>query len=182
MRSYEFSLMVTGVEEDKLDGIYEATNGEATVEFGSAFANRVAFEVEADSLADAILTAIHQVEEVPGLQVTRVEPDEYVYAAEIATRLGRTRQNIDQLIRGQRGPGGFPPPVIGNSRNPLWKWIEVQKWFAEYENRPFDEEWSTVIGAINGALESRNALRDSGDGQLAKKLTKMVGEQTRSHK
>ena len=176
--THEFTLIVAGIDEDKLDEIYEATDGEATVEFGSPSSDRVAFDLEAASFSDAVLTAITQIETVPGLQVLRVEPDEFVWAADIASRTGRSRQNIDQLIKGERGPGTFPAPLIGNRRNPLWRWLEVQKWFAEYEHFPINEELSSAVGAINGALESRNNLRHSADTQLASRLTEMVAEQT----
>ena len=75
-----------------------------------------AFDREAPSLLDAVLTAISDVESVDCLEVLHVDPDELVWASEIAERTGRTRQSIDQLIKGQRGPGGFPAPATGATR------------------------------------------------------------------
>ncbi|MDX6299926.1 MAG: hypothetical protein QOF53_1140, partial [Nocardioidaceae bacterium] len=46
------------------------------------------------------------------LEVLHVDPDELVWASEIAERTGRTRQSVDQLIKAQRGPGGFPIPNL----------------------------------------------------------------------
>jgi len=43
--------------------------------------------------------------------VVRVEPDDLVSAAEIARRVGRSRESIRQLGGGLRGPGGFPAPL-----------------------------------------------------------------------
>jgi len=82
-----------------------------------------------------------------------------VWAAEIAERTERSRQNVDQLIKGQRGPGDFPAPASHATRNPLWRWSEVEAWFAQYEGREADTERSVVIGALNGALQARHGLR-----------------------
>jgi len=78
-----------------------------------------------------------------------MDPDELVWASEIASRTGRSRQSIDMLIRGRRGPGDFPAPASHATRNPLWRWSEVDAWFAAYEGRAAETERSAVIGAIN---------------------------------
>ena len=98
---------------------------------------------------------------VEGAEALHVDPDELVWASEIAERTGRSRQSIDQLVRGQRGPGNFPAPVSHATRNPLRRWSDVEAWFAEYEGRPADTERSAVLGALNGALEARQSLRKS---------------------
>lgn len=82
------------------------------------------------------MSAIAAVESVLGRgSVMRVEPDELVWAAEIAHRLGRTRQSVRLLMHGKRGPGGFPRPAATATRNPLWRWSEVADWFERYERQ-----------------------------------------------
>ena len=130
MNTYNLTLLVAGVDEEHLDEIYEATDGAANVELGDRWTSTVGYDIQADTFADAALRAIELIEEVPGLRVVRVEPDQLVWASEIAERIGRTRQSIDQLVKAQRGPGGFPPPASENVRNPLWRWAEVEAWFA----------------------------------------------------
>lgn len=174
MSTYNLTLLVEGVEEERLDAIYEATEGEATVELGEHWTSTVGFDVEADSFAEAVLRAIRRVEEVPGVWVVRVEPDQLVWASEIAERLGRTRQSVDMLVRGQRGPGGFPAPVSGNVRNPLWRWADVEAWFAAYEGRSVDTERAAVVGAVNGALEARRNLHLCPDLDLASQLGELM--------
>ncbi|MFQ5845167.1 MAG: GTPase RsgA, partial [Planctomycetota bacterium] len=62
--------------------------------------------------------------------LARVEPDDLVTASEIARRARRSRQSIQQLVEGTRGPGGFPPPVSSlTKRSPIWRWAEVAQWF-----------------------------------------------------
>jgi len=160
MTEHHFTLTIRGALTDaRLDALFDAgcddatfsTKGELT--FGE-------FDRDAPSLLDAVVSAIAAVESV-GVEVLHVDPDELVWASEIAERTGRSRQSIDMLIRGQRGPGNFPPPASHATRNPLWRWSEVDAWFATYEGRPADSERSAVLGALNGALEARHGVRSS---------------------
>lgn len=172
MNVYTFTLMVTGIDEDHLDALYEAGCDDATVGLG-AWQSEIGFDREAPSLVHAILTAIADVEET-GATVLRVEPDPLVWAAAIAERLGRTRQSVDMLIKGQRGPGGFPRPISGTGRNPLWRWSEVEDWFAHYTDHQPDRERTAVIGAVNGALEARRNVRASADPDLVRSVQQLL--------
>jgi hypothetical protein len=90
----------------RLDALYEAgcddatfsTRGELT--FGE-------FDRDAPSLLEAVLSAIAAVESFSDGafgEVLHIDPDDLVWASEIAQRTGRSRQSIDMLVRGQRGP------------------------------------------------------------------------------
>ena len=175
MTIFNLTLLVAGLDADHLDDLYEASDGGASVELGDRWTSAVGFDIEADGLADAVIEAIDQVERVSGLTVVRVEPDQLVWASEIADRVGRTRQSVDQLIKGQRGPGRFPAPIAGSTRNPLWRWAEVEAWFAAYEHRELDLERPSVIGAVNGALEARRNLHAPPDPRLAARLEALIG-------
>jgi len=161
MTEHHFTLTIRGPLTDaRIDALYEAGCGDATfstkgeLTFGE-------FDRKEMSLLDAVVSAIEAVESVQGAEVLHVDPDELVWASEIAGRTGRSRQSIDQLVRGLRGPGNFPAPVSHATRNPLWRWSDVDAWFAAYEGRPSDSERSAVFGALNGALEARHGLRKS---------------------
>jgi predicted DNA-binding transcriptional regulator AlpA len=161
MPEHDFILTIRGsLTDDRLDALAEAGCDDATfstkgdLTFGD-------FTREAPTLAEAITSAIEAVESIAGLEVLHVDPDELVWASEIATRTGRTRASIDHLIRGVRGPGGFPPPATHATRNPLWRWAEVEAWFAAYDGREPNPDRSATIGAINGALQARLGLRAS---------------------
>ncbi len=159
MAEHHFELTISGELTDaRLDALVEAGCDDAT--FSSkgnlTFAD---FTREAPTMLAAVISAIQAVETVESLEVLHVDPDELVWASEIAQRIGRTRQSVDQLIKGQRGPGGFPPPATHATRNPLWRWSDVETWFATYERRQPDTERGTVLGAINGALQARHSLR-----------------------
>lgn len=174
MDTHTFTLIVSGITEDKLDDLYEAGCDDATVSVGPQ-PSEVEFAREASSLTDAIVSAIKNVETVAGVTVVRVEPDQMVWASEIAERTGRSRQNIDQLVKGTRGPGGFPSPVTGTTRNPLWRWSEVEQWFATKDGAPpVDPERTAVTGAINAALEARRNARTLTDRHLRSALQHLI--------
>ena len=89
------------------------------------------FDREADSLQAAVSSAIRDVRKA-GYRVSRIEPDEFINASEIARRLRRSRESVRKLVAGSRGPGRFPPRVSSVTKaSPLWRWSEVAQWVAE---------------------------------------------------
>jgi hypothetical protein len=117
------------------------------------------FRRSAATLADAVLGAIREMEGAGvGCRVVRVEPDELVNASAIARRLGRTRQSVAQLVAGQRGSGGFPPPAVwvdGAAR--LWRWSDVAQWFsaAVGPSAGVDPLAAEFLAMLNGELQAR---------------------------
>ena len=174
MAEQHFELTIRGTLTDALlDALFEAGCDDATIsnKGDPIFAE---FDREAASMLDAVISAISDVESVDDLEVLHVDPDELVWASEIAERVGRTRQSVDQLIKGQRGPGGFPLPASHATRNPLWRWSEVEMWFAGYEGREPETERSIVLGAINGALQARHGLRGSHEATSLRRALKQL--------
>ena len=161
MEVHSFTLVLAGITEitsEVEDRLFEAGCDDALlgIRDGVAFLD---FDRESESLLDAILSAISNVEQ-SGLEVKviRVEPDDLVSASEIAERTGRSRESIRLLAAGRRGSGGFPPPVRGlKSRMRLWRWAEVIAWMAEHEGteQPVAVQNAQTIAAVNGALELR---------------------------
>lgn len=165
MGEYQFTLVVSGdVDRDEaIDALFDAGCDDATIGTidGVGYAD---FVREAASFGEAVATAIKQIESVSGLQVRHVEPDDLVTMAEIAERLGRSRESVRLLVQGARGPGDFPPPISHlKARSRLWRWSEVAAWAeqlpaSERSRDPF------LIAAINAAL----ALRESASKLLPK--------------
>jgi predicted DNA-binding transcriptional regulator AlpA len=158
---YEFSLVISGSLEDEeiLDALFEAGCDDATCGQvdGVGYAD---FVRDAPSFGEAVRSAIEQVESVPGLRVARVEPDDLVTMSEIADRLGRTRESVRLLISGERGPGGFPPPVSHlKARSRLWRWSEVASW-AKHHDESVDPGAASAIAAINAALTLRETAAE----------------------
>lgn len=156
---HHFELTVSGpLTDERLDALFEAGCDDATLSSKGELIF-AAFDRQAPTLPDAVISAIRAIETVSGLEVLHVDPDDLVWASEIAERTSRTRQSVGQLIKGMRGPGGFPSPTSHATRNPLWCWAEVEAWFAAYEGHPSEADRCAVIGAINGALKARHNLR-----------------------
>jgi len=137
------------LSDSVLDALFEAGCDDATF---SAKDIRITaeFDREATTLFDAVIAAIEDVESVGGLEVLEVSPDELIWASEIAQRTGRSRQSIDQLIKSPARSRGIPRSASHATRNPLWRWSDVQAWFAAYEGRDIDSERPFALSAING--------------------------------
>ena len=78
MKTYEFSLVLTGVEvtDDDCDALYEAGCDDGTVVTRDGVTH-IAFDREAESLEEAIRSATAQVTSA-GFEVARVEMDALV--------------------------------------------------------------------------------------------------------
>jgi hypothetical protein len=170
MNEWTFRLNLVGLDVDddeQMDALFEAGCDDATFGTDEAGAHAV-FHREAPTPEAAVLSAIRSIENAGiDARVVRVEnEDEWLAAAEIAERIGRTRQSIGQLISGKRGPGHFPTPVVRrDARNPLWSWDEVCRWFATYDPdavpaRP-DRPSPDFIAAVNDRLDERERRRQS---------------------
>jgi hypothetical protein len=154
MNEYNFTLIIEGDVESKMDELFEAGCDDAT--FGSVDGvNYGEFDREAPSFARAVASAIADVESVEDLKVRRVEPDDLVTAAEIAARLQRSRESIRLIIAGQRRRGDFPAPIShARQRNRLWRWSEVARWAGEMDESVLAH--ARVVAATNAALELRS--------------------------
>ena len=114
MSSHHFTLIVEGPDLDDdalLDALYEHGCDDALVG-RSHGVQYLDFDREAPSLDDAVLSAVADVERVDGVEVVRIADAGLVSMADIAARVGRTRESVRLLIEGERGPGGFPAPVF----------------------------------------------------------------------
>lgn len=151
MSEHTFALILSGPVDERVDDLFEAGCDDAT--FGEvdgvAYAD---FDREADSFIEAVVSAIRAISSVPGLRVRRLEPDDLVTAADIAHRLGRTRESVRLLISGQRGAGGFPAPVSHTRRrHRIWRWSDVVAWA-----NPDDAHaiaMARLVAAINAKLD-----------------------------
>jgi len=157
-REYDFALVVAGVAdltEEGLDALFEAGCDDATpsIHYGALF---LEFSRSASSLKEAIITAIRDVlSSGLHLKVLQVDDCNLVSQSEIARRMGRTRQLVYQYIAGDRGPGGFPPPVCYLSEGkPLWQWCAVSYWLASHNLLREEESIkAAIVEAINTTLE-----------------------------
>ena len=163
MEIQEFTLVLEapkGMNTNLEDALFEAGCDDALLSYRGGIAY-LDFDREAENLETAIILAIDQVESVGlGLKVKRVEPSDLVTSAEIARRLNRSRQSIQQLISGSRGVADFPLPIAGvTSKTMLWSWQEVAKWFLDKGKLEDENVYlkAMTMKQINESLEMRQS-------------------------
>jgi predicted DNA-binding transcriptional regulator AlpA len=161
--TYNFTLILQGegISDEVLERLYEAGLDDGT--FGEIDGGPIAeFDREAPSFEEAVVSAIEDIEKTaPELRVARVAPDDLVTATAIAQRIGRTRQSVNQLIAGSRGPGAFPRPIAHlDAKTRVWRWTEVSEWLEQIEGDADNDRrrMAEFVAAVNGALESREHL------------------------
>lgn len=165
MNTYQFTLVIDGDVEGHLDELFEVGCDDAS--FGEVDGVPfVDFSREATGLAQAVSSAIAGVEKVDGLRVARVEPDDLVTIAEIAGRLGRTRESVRLLVTGARGPGDFPAPLTHlRTRSRLWRWSDVAAWASQLG--PDEAAHARFLAALNAALELRSKVPELAERERA---------------
>ncbi len=174
MTEHEFTLVIEGDlhEEGTAAALFDAGCDDAS--FGiSEGVGYGEFIREASTFAEAVMSAIHQVQTVVSLRVMHVEPDDIVTMADIAERLDRTRESVRLLVAGRRGPGRFPPPIShSRERSRLWRWSDVTEWLDDIE--PEEREAARFTAAVNAALELRHRVPEMADELAAKELMSLV--------
>lgn len=176
-REHDFVLVLTGVTEltpEVENALFEAGCDDATISLRSGRVS-LTFSRSAGSLKDAILSAIQNVRKSGiGADVLRVDECNLVTQAEIARRIGRSRQLVHQYITGTRGPGGFPPPACHiTEAAPLWYWCEVAYWL--WQNDMVAEDVvreAQVVDIINTVLEwqQQHRLEPDQAGEILRSL------------
>ena len=131
MAVWDFTLIVEGrdiASEEVFDALWEAGCDDALIGQTNGV-QYLDFDRDAETIEEAVASAVADAERVPGLQVVRFVDSDLVGMSEIAERCGRTRESVRLLVTGARGPGQFPPPV-NDPRRPhrLWRWSEVERW------------------------------------------------------
>jgi hypothetical protein len=172
---FDFTLLLHGVDKitpDVEDALFSAGCDDSTISlrFGRIY---LTFSRSAASLKDAIISAIKNVRE-SGIDATvlRVDQCDLVTQSEIARRIHRSRQLVNQYISGGRGPGGFPAPACNITDGALlWYWCDVAFWL--WENNIIKEEdvrEAQDLTVINSVLELERQR------QVSPELTKEIME------
>jgi len=128
MTTHVFTIVLdrrpTEAELDMLDdkGLDDATFG---TERGLPI---VEFDRDARTLAEAVASAVRDLEAVD-LVAVRVLDEDLLTLADIADRIGQSRESVRRYATGERGPGGFPPPANpARDGTVFYRWSEVAPW------------------------------------------------------
>ena len=178
LTEYDFALVLSHIDDATTtgaDALFAAGCDDATVSVRSGRVY-VTFSRKAASMKDAILSAIQDVRKANiGAEVLRIDDCNLVTQAEIARKIGRSRQLVNQYYMGIRGPGGFPPPVCHiDDDSPLWYWCEVACWL--WDNNMIPEaalREAETIEVINNVLEMQHQKRLKPE--LAEEIMRSIG-------
>lgn len=110
MTTYTFKIAMKRPPTDvELDQLFEAGCDDAVfgVERGLPMAT---FDRDDETLADAIASAVRALESA-GMISLRVIDEDVLTLADIADRIGQSREPIRRYATGERAAGGFPPPI-----------------------------------------------------------------------
>jgi hypothetical protein len=126
---YEFLFVVDGVsidDDDVVATISEEFDGLLSWHRGL---HRLAVAAEGGSAMEALHGLLPRLAtKVPALRLLRLDPD-LVGTSDIADRVNRTRQNVQQWVDGDRNSGSpFPQPEGAVGRSLVWRWSEVNEW------------------------------------------------------
>jgi predicted DNA-binding transcriptional regulator AlpA len=124
------------------------------------------FDRVAPTLPDALATALSELTSaLPEATVLRVHEYDLPNIRDIAERCGRSVESVRLLVRGKRGPGGFPPAagkLVG--RMQVWRLAEVAEWFELRLGEPLpDTADSAFLQAFNDALDLRRLASRLGE-------------------
>ncbi|WP_306215717.1 helix-turn-helix transcriptional regulator [Actinoplanes sp. RD1] len=128
MKAFNFMMVLDHrPTDDQLRELFANGRDDATygVENGLPVAE---FDREAPTLADAIVSAVREIEAV-NIKAVRIVDQDLMTLADLAERLGLSREAVRRYSTGERGPGEFPPPVSPTRAGAtFYRWSEVAPW------------------------------------------------------
>jgi hypothetical protein len=155
MASHVFTLVLDRrPTDDELSALYDAgcDDGAFGTEEGLAV---VEFDREAPTLADAIASAVRCVEST-GLRAMRLLDQDLVTLADVASRIGQSRESVRRYVMGTRGPGDFPPPVNpAREGTVFYRWSEVARWLRHNNIQLNVPDSSPALVVANLVLQAR---------------------------
>lgn len=172
VKVWDFRLMLEVLpdQDEVFDALYEAGCDDGSFGWVDGVAH-VDFDREAQTFTQAVTSAIRDVESVPPVRVLEIEADDLLTMADIARRLGRTRESVRLLVQGKRGKGGFPEPEFGTGKWRFWRWSALLGWLDDVPEAELER--ARVTDAVNAALElrRRKALLPRADRKVIQALS-----------
>ncbi|MGW2131100.1 helix-turn-helix transcriptional regulator [Streptomyces coelicoflavus] len=185
---YEFNFVVDGIgiDDDKVvEIVHDTFDGVLTCHRGRHFLDVSESGVNAIDAAHRIVVRLRS--SLPDLRLVRVDPD-LVGVSDIAERVERSRQNVQQWVSGERRQDKrpFPDPEGIAGRSPVWRWGDVNAWLAQFDEGEGDDvcpptreealtidfllpKWQRTLD--NGLPLVRFAAADTGDGREEERET-----------
>jgi hypothetical protein len=169
MTTYEFTLRLDqGVTAEEADALYGAFDDGSIVTGSNE--TMIEFTRQAPSLAEAIVSAIRDVEGVGDIRVTGAGQEDLVSMLDIAHRTRRSREAVRLWAVGKRGPGGFPTAAWESPAGErFWHWPDVARWVRGYLNLavdvvPDEIRWADeILKARQAVAEADRILQNADD-------------------
>ena len=161
MNRWDFDLIVEGrdlMEDEALDALWQASEASSDDIYPgkSRGVQHAGFLREADCLEQAVLTAVEQIESIGGVTVVGLRDESFVTLPDIARRGARTVEEVQALVTGKQGPGGFPLALQpSDSTEGRWRWADVSEWFHRELGERLEDPNAEVFAALSSALETR---------------------------
>ena len=150
MALQEFVLVVAGVPGN---AVLRSCEGLAPASGFREGVGAVMVRRDAPDLAEAVTAAVRDVESA-GLRPVRVAAGDWVTLADVAARIGRSREIVRLWSVGRQGPGGFPPPLNPGCDTSFYSWAEIVQWLRRRMGYELPDE-EPVLVAMNLTLQLR---------------------------
>lgn len=112
------------------------------------------FDRDASNLATAIVSAVRSLESA-GLTPVRIVDQDLLTLADIADRIGQSRESVRRYTLGTRGPGDFPAPINPSREGvAFYRWSEVSPWLRKHLGIETQASDATLVAA-NLLLQAR---------------------------
>lgn len=165
VNKYEFTLRVDRkISEDEAEALDRVLGAHSVMT--SPGTTAIEFSREAPGWADAIGSAVRDVEGLGGLVVVGAGQEDLVSIAGIARRSRRSREAVRLWAAGRRGPGGFPPAEWQSPAGErFWSWAKVARWIREnmnlaVEGTPDEVRWADEILRARQAIAAAQRILD----------------------
>lgn len=131
---YEFNFVVDGIgieDDETVKIVHDIFDGVLTRHRGRHFLDVSESGAGAIDAAHRIVVRLRK--SLPELRLVRTDPD-LVGVSDIAERVQRSRQNVQQWVNGERRQDNrpFPDPEGIAGRSPVWRWGDVNAWLTQF--------------------------------------------------
>ncbi|GAA3665591.1 hypothetical protein GCM10022224_032370 [Nonomuraea antimicrobica] len=165
MTTWNFRINLNREPTDaETDALFEAGLDDGAVAGGPGGGVYLMCDREAKTLLDAIESVLIDLRKIEGLWAIGVGQGDGVTLGDASRRHGgRTQASLRQLAAGQRGPGGFPEPVIEADNISIYSWAEISEWLRTRmgdDIPPVNRDIALADAAVKLACRARAAHQE----------------------
>ena len=173
MRTWDFSLILSGIDagaEHGFDSLWSACADEPLIGTYDGV-SEVLFSREAETVEDAVLSAIADVERIDGVRVVGLRDESFWTLGDIAERSGRSLAEIRRVVGDPAFPSHLSDP---DEPDPLWRAQEVIDWFREHEGESVTHPAAAVFTALADTLHARTSCGQL-DSEQQRRIVGLLG-------